>query len=326
MSLGRAGALGAALVLACGGAPGLSRFALALPERHTPSVLSSDVRDVLEGSLGSRPTRERVDRRLALIDAAPTALTPDEARALIASTLDWVAWLRAGGVPDWVEPVRSVGAEGDVLGAFLGELPRDAPASALDRITAAIRGTRSLVERADGGSEAIGAWRAAMIALHGTEDECGDDADEGALAAAIGAWRDARGGPLRAADDERNLLGAAVACHVATLDGGVRLSRDEGQPFARACWARGGSEDARCGPFGLGRGRGADGEATDDGAPRQSETTYDLEASWARSIDAIRDAEIVIVHVGTSSQAERIVVVRREGAWRTIAIELAWTR
>ncbi len=282
--------IGMALLCACGAsAPRLSRFATALPRRPGASSFDEPTRALFERSLGDRPTRERVHARLELLAMAPDRLSADEARALLESTLDWLDWVRRGEVPDWVEvsTVEPVSEYGDILGELSAPVP-----TAFELVAAAVRGTHALLARGAPVEIAV-AWRAAVRSLHGTSDECDLDGEQGALAAAVEELADRGAHALTGPPVERTFYRASVACHVAMLDGGVRFTRDDGEPFASSCWARGGEPEARC-----------ENDLADPSLP---------------------DERVVVLLVGGTSQAERVVVVWRDGAWRVVSVDLAWT-
>lgn len=288
----------ALVVGACGAsAPRLSRFARELPRAQESSALDEPTRALLGRSLGDHPTRERVHARLDFLALAPERLSADESRALLESTLDWIDWARRGDVPDWVEisvaerPTSTGDAALDLV-AELGTPTPDPTPTAFERVGSAIRGTRRLLARSAPPSVIV-AWRAAMASLHGASDECDAFGEEGAVAAALQELDDRVAHALNGPTVERTFYRAGVACHVSTLDGGSRLTRDDGEPFASSCWARGGDSEHAC-----------------------PEAAVDLPPDAER---------VVVVLVGGALQAERVVVVWRDDAWRVVSVELAWT-
>ena len=305
----RRAVIGMALLCACGAsAPRLSRFATVLPRGLGASSFDEPTRALFERSLGDRPTRERVHARLELLAMAPE-LSPDEARALLESTLDWLDWVRRGEVPDWVEvsvaerPTGSGDETADLLVSMTTPTPDPTPTS-IERVASAIRGSRGWLARS-ASPELLRAWRAAMVSIHGAQDECSEADEEGALAVALEEMADRTGHDVAGPVLERTLTRASVACHVATLDGGIRLTRDDGEAFVLSCWARGGPPDRAC--------------SASPGAELASEA--------ARGVGELESEErALVVVIGSALQAERYVVVWRDGAWRVRSVDLAWAR
>ena len=151
-------------------------------------------------------------------------------------------------------------------------------------------------------------------------DECPEDGEAGAVAAAVRAHFDASGGEYGVGAPPVELFNQVLSCHVATMDGAVRLSPDApAERFARSCWARGGPADAQCTAFGDDRG------PREPLAPPPPPGTHDFERSWFLWMDGLEDAEVVIVTIGTLGQADRVVVAHRDGGWRVVSDDLAWT-
>lgn len=142
------------------------------------------------------------------------------------------------------------------------------------------------------------------------EHVCDERGEEGAVAAALRAYAARYGLPAEVVSNPR------VSCDVATIHGTQRIRVDASQVFARSCWARGGPTSHAC------EGREEARSSTDG-------TTYDFEEELGygpRSFaTGYTDAELVIVEVGNLEQAFVAVVAWREGAWRVVSLELAYT-